>query len=190
METFVSLIIGIGLSAACGFRVFVPLLLLGAASRTGHLTLAGGFEWISSDAAIIAFVVATVVEVAAYYIPWLDHVLDILAAPAAILAGTLATASLIADVGPFLKWSLAIIAGGGAAGLVKSATILTRGASTVSTAGLANPVLATAELGGSLTLALVAILIPAAILILIFGLMTWAGWRLLRRSRTACANPP
>jgi hypothetical protein len=190
METFFSLLIGVGLSAACGFRVFVPLLLLGVASRTGHLTVGGGFEWVSSDAAIFAFAVATAVEVAAYYVPWLDHALDTLAAPAAILAGTLATASLVADVSPFLKWSLAIIAGGGAAGLVKGATMVTRGASTVSTGGLANPVLATAELGGSFTLALVAILIPAAVLLLILGLLAWAGWRLLRPSRTTSSDRP
>jgi hypothetical protein len=190
METFVSLAIGIGLSAACGLRVFVPLFLLGLTARTGHLTLAGGFEWIGSDAALIAFAVATVLEVAGYYIPWLDNLLDSLAAPAAVLAGTLATASLVTELGPFLKWSLAIIAGGGVAGLVKGTTTLTRGASTLGTAGLANPLVATAELGGSVTMALVAIFIPAAVMILLLVFLLGSGWRLLRRRPIPRTNPP
>jgi len=97
METILSLLIGIGLSAACGFRVFVPLLVVSVASHTGHLHLSSGFEWMGSDAALIAFAVATVLEVAAYYIPWLDNLLDTVASPAAVIAGTLVTASLIAD---------------------------------------------------------------------------------------------
>ena len=149
METFLSLLIGIGLSAACGFRVFVPLLVVSIASHTGHLHLSSGFEWMGSDAALIAFAVATVLEVAAYYIPWLDNLLDTIASPAAVIAGTLVTASLVADMSPFLKWTLAVIAGGGIAGLVQGTTVVTRGASTASTCGLANPILATAELGGS-----------------------------------------
>src|SRR5436853_235068 len=89
METILSLLIGIGLSAACGFRVFVPLLVVSVASHTGHLHLSSGFEWMGSDAALIAFAVATVLEVAAYYSPWLDNLLDTIASPAAVIAGTL-----------------------------------------------------------------------------------------------------
>src|SRR5436309_7251833 len=105
METVLSLLIGIGLSAACGFRVFVPLLVVSVASHTGHLHLSSGFEWMGSDAALIAFAVATVLEVAAYYIPWLDNLLDTIASPAAVIAGTMVTASLVTDMSPFLKRS-------------------------------------------------------------------------------------
>jgi hypothetical protein len=189
MEMFVSLLIGIGLSAACGLRVFVPLLLLGITSRTGYLTLAGGFEWISSDAALIAFAIATVLEVAGYFIPWLDNLLDSLAAPAAVVAGTLTTAALVTDLGPFLKWSLAIIAGGGIAGLVKGTAILTRGTSTVSTAGLANPILATAELGGSLVMSLLAIFVPALVLVVVLALLSWTVWRVVRKRQIARIHP-
>src|SRR5437879_3243036 len=115
MEILMSIRLGIGLSAACGFRVFVPLLVMSIASLSGHLPLAHGFEWIGSYPALIAFSVATCVEIFGYYVPWLDHLLDTIASPAAIMAGTLVTASLVTDLGPFWKWSLAIIAGGGAA---------------------------------------------------------------------------
>src|SRR5580765_8928620 len=129
METLFSICVGVGLSAACGFRVFVPLLVMSVASHTGHLPLAHGFEWIGAYPALIAFSVATLVEILAYYIPWVDHALDSIASPAAILAGTLATASLTPEMSPFWKWSLAVIAGGGAAGVVQGATVVTRGAS-------------------------------------------------------------
>src|SRR5436190_19684327 len=133
MEIFLSLCLGIGLSAACGFRVFVPMLIMSIASLSGHLSLAHGFEWIGSYPALIAFSVATCLEVAGYYIPWLDHLLDTIATPAAIVAGTIITASMVTDVSPLLKWTLAIIAGGGAAGMVQGTTVLARGASGITT---------------------------------------------------------
>jgi hypothetical protein len=188
METLISFLIGLGLSAACGFRVFVPLLLLGITARAGHLSLAGGFEWIASDPALIAFAVATVFEVAGYFIPWLDHLLDTLAAPAAVVAGSVTTAALVTDLNPFLQWSLAIIAGGGVAGLIKGTTIVARGTSTLASGGLTNPLLATAELGGSLTMALMAIFIPAAILVLLLIGALWIGWRLIRRRAATRSN--
>src|SRR6266568_2193185 len=127
METLLSICVGIGLSAACGFRVFVPLLVMSIAALSGHLTLAHGFEWIGSYPALVAFAVATCLEIAGYYIPWVDHLLDTVATPVAIIAGTLVSASMVTDLSPFLKWTLAIIAGGGAAGMVQATTVLTRG---------------------------------------------------------------
>src|SRR5882672_6632817 len=133
METLLSVCVGIGLSAACGFRIFVPLLVMSVAALTGHVTMAHGFEWIGSYPALMAFAVATVVEVAGYYVPWVDNLLDTIATPAAIVAGTLVTASLATDLSPFLKWTLAIIAGGGAAGMVQGTTVVARGASSAGT---------------------------------------------------------
>lgn len=188
METILSLLIGIGLSAACGFRVFVPLLVVSIASHSGHLTLAKSFSWMGSDAALIAFAVATALEIAAYYVPWLDNLLDSIASPAAVVAGTIITASLITDMSPFLKWTLAVIAGGGAAGLVQSATVVTRGASTVGTGGLANPILATAELGGSAITSLGALVVPALTVALIAAAMVIVGFKVFRKpAKTASA---
>jgi len=178
METLLSICLGIGLSAACGFRVFVPLLVMSIAALSGHLTLAHGFEWIGSYPALIAFSVATCLEIAGYYIPWVDNLLDTISSPAAIIAGTIITASLVADVSPFMKWTLAIIAGGGAAGLVQGTTVVARGASSAGTGGLGNPLLATAELGASVltsvifvvfaTLTPVLLILLAALLIFLF----------------------
>ena len=130
MEILLSLCMGIGLSAACGFRVFVPLLIMSIAAHAGHLTLVPAFQWIGSDIALWTFAIATIIEIAAYYIPFLDHVLDLIATPAAITAGIIITSSMVGGMSPYLKWTLAVIAGGGAAGVVHAATALTRGAST------------------------------------------------------------
>jgi hypothetical protein len=160
METLMGIAVGIGLSAACGFRVFVPLLVMNLASLAGQLHLSPGFAWIGSSYATVAFGAATIVEVLGYYIPWLDHALDVIATPAAIIAGTVATASMAADMSPFLKWTLSLIAGGGVAGLVQGTTVALRATSLVSTAGIGNPVLSTSELVGSVITALLAIFVP------------------------------
>ena len=160
METLLGIAVGIGLSAACGFRVFVPLLLMNLASQSGQLHLSSGFAWIGSYYATVAFATATIVEVLGYYIPWLDHVLDIAATPAAIIAGTIATASTATDMSPFLKWTLALIAGGGMAGLAQGTTVALRAKSSGLTAGIGNPLLSTLELVGSIIVALLAIFVP------------------------------
>jgi len=169
METVLSIALGIGLSAACGFRIFVPLLIMSVAAYSGQMTLSAGFEWIGTLPALIAFATATILEILAYYIPWLDHVLDAIATPAAVVAGVIASASVITDVSPLLRWTLALIGGGGIAGLVQGATVLARLKSTAFTGGLGNPVVSTAELFGSVAASLLAILVPILCVILILA---------------------
>lgn len=190
METILSLCLAIGLSAACGFRVFVPLLIVSIAAHSGHLTLAQGFTWISSDYALITFAVATALEIGAYYIPWLDNLLDSLATPAAVVAGTIVTASLVSDMSPFMRWTMAVIAGGGAAGLVQTTTVVARGASTLATGGLANPIIATAELGGSLFMSIVSMLAPVLAILVLVGGGAFVVWRLVLRKRKPAGNAP
>ena len=163
----VSVAIGLGLAAAAGFRVFVPLLALGLASRQGMVALAPGFEWVASPPALIAFGTATVVEVLAYHVPFLDHLLDVVATPSAIVAGTLASAAVLTDLPPVVKWSVAVLAGGGAAGLVQTATVLARVGSTTLTGGLGNVLFASFELFGAIGTVVLAIALP----MVAFGLL-------------------
>ncbi len=190
METLLSVCVGVGLSAACGFRVFVPLLVVSVAAHGGHLTLSPGFEWIGTAPALLALTIATCLEIAAYYVPWIDNLLDAIATPAAMVAGAIVTASVISGMTPFLQWALAVIAGGGIAATVQVATGIVRGASTVTTAGLGNPLIATMELGGALTLSLVAVAWPVlagGAVLVAFGL---AAKKLLeRRSRHSLHVP-
>lgn len=152
--------IGLGLAAATGLRVFVPLLAVSIGAATGHLHLAPGFEWIGSTPAIVTFASATVFEVLGYSIPWMDHLLDVVATPAAILAGSLAMASVLPDLPPFARVGLALIAGGGAAGVVQGATVVARLKSTALTGGLGNPLVAAAELVGAVAGSALALLAP------------------------------
>ncbi|HJX28327.1 MAG TPA: DUF4126 domain-containing protein, partial [Thermoanaerobaculia bacterium] len=185
METFLSILIGLGLSAACGFRVFVPLLVMSLASRAGmgQLVLGDGFAWIGSTTALISFGAATVLEIAGYYIPWVDNLLDAVATPTAIVAGIVVTASSVAsaDVNPFLQWSLAILAGGGTTAVFQGITATTRQISSFTTGGLANPLVATAEAGGSALLAVLAITLPVVAILLVIGLLVFGVKRLLYR---------
>lgn len=161
------------MSAACGFRVFVPLLAINIASLTGYLQLAPGFEWIGSYPATLAFGTATLVETLAYYIPWLDHLLDLITTPAAIVAGTIATASMVMELSPFLKWTLAIIAGGGAAALFQGITVALRAKSSALTGGIGNPLVSTAEVAGAMATSLLAIIVPIFCLLLLALLCFW-----------------
>lgn len=182
-ETLISVAIGIGLAAACGFRVFVPLFVLSVAALTGHAHLGSGFAWVGTYAAAIAFGLATLLEIAGYYIPFVDHVLDVIATPAAVAAGILASAAVFVDMPPLVRWAVAIVAGGGAAGLMQGASVLTRAKSALFTGGLANPLVATAELGAAAGASLLALLAPVfalAVLALSAILMVSAARRLAR----------
>jgi len=190
LEVILSVLVGVGLSAACGFRVFVPLLVISIASKTAHLALAPGFDWMGSWPALIAFSVATGLEITAYYIPWLDNLLDTIATPAAVVAGIIVTAACVGDMSPFLKWTLAVVAGGGAAGVVQTMTVAARATSTTLTGGLGNAVVATAENAASVIMSVLAVLVPIAAIIAIASFIGLLGWRLLRRRAAATVTAP
>jgi hypothetical protein len=166
-DALLSLALGIGLAAACGFRIFVPLLALSIAAKSGYVPLSGGFEWIASTPALLAFATATILEIAAYYVTWLDHVLDVIATPAAMFFGAVTAASVMTDLPPLVRWTAAVVGGGGAAGVVQGATVLMRLKSAALTGGLANPLVATAELFGSVTTAVLALVVPLIAILLI-----------------------
>ena len=189
LEIAVSVALGVGLAAATGFRVFLPMLVLSIAANTGHLALADSFAWIGTLPALILLGVAAVVEIIAYYIPGVDNLLDTLATPAALVAGTVVSAAFITDLPPTVKWATAVIAGGGIAGLIQSTSALLRAKSTVFTGGLGNPVIATTELSGSLIVSILAIAAPLIALLLVV-LFLWLALRfLLRLTRRGTPSP-
>lgn len=167
MTIVLSVLVGLGLAAACGFRVFLPLLIASLAVKAGWLTVTPGFAWMGSDEAMIAFAVASGLEILGYWIPWLDHALDVLAAPAAVVAGTLLAASQFgfttSSGGQLLQWSLALVAGGGAAGVVQAGTSLVRAGSTAITGGLGNPLVSTVEAAAAGTITVMSIVAPIAL---------------------------
>ncbi|WP_234733800.1 DUF4126 domain-containing protein [Tellurirhabdus bombi] len=175
MEWIFGLCLGVGLSACCGFRVFVPLLVASLATKFGWVAMTPGFEWMGTWTAFFVLATATLLEVGAYYIPWLDNALDTIAMPLAFAAGTLLTTSFVDVDIPLLKWGLGIIAGGGTASLIQTGTSMLRLGSTATTGGLGNPVVASTENVLSFGLSFLAILLPVLTVILVIGLLIFIG---------------
>ncbi|MCB0458184.1 MAG: DUF4126 domain-containing protein [Flavobacteriaceae bacterium] len=164
-----SVFLGIGLAAAVGFRVFLPLLVLSLAGYLDCFPLAENWAWVGSLTAVITLSVATLIEIFGYYIPWVDNLLDTIAVPLAGIAGTAVMLATVSDLSPLITWSLAIIAGGGTAAVIKGNTSAIRLTSSATTGGIANPIVATAETGTSIVLTLVSILFaPLAIILVLF----------------------
>lgn len=181
LEILLTILMGIGLSAASGFRIFIPFLVVSIASLTGNLTLADSFSWIGTYPALITFGMATVLEIAGYYIPWVDNILDTIASPVAVIAGIILMASVVTGISPLMKWALAIIAGGGVAGTIQALTGVTRITSSITTGGLGNPAVSTVESGSSLTLSALAIFIPVIAGLVVIALIVWATKILINR---------
>ncbi|ACK69190.1 conserved hypothetical protein [Gloeothece citriformis PCC 7424] len=178
LNTLVEILLGISLSAAAGFRVFVPLLILSAGAVIGHLDFPTDFDWVETPQALAVFAVACFLEITGYYIPWFDHVLDTVATPAAFITGTMVTAYVTPEMSPLVQWTLAIVAGGGTAGLTKGLMNILRVGSTATSGGLANPILATLELVGAIGLSVLAITIPIAAGILVIAIILYAFYKI------------
>ena len=177
-----SIVLGVVLAAASGFRVFLPMLIVSGAAYTGHLSLDNSFAWLGTPSALAMLSVAALVEVLAYYVPGVDNLLDAVATPAAFVAGTIVSAAVMTDLPPMAKWMAAVIAGGGTASFTQGVTAILRAKSTVFTGGFGNPVIATGELGGSVLLSLLALAAPLAAFAVVI-LILWLALRLIRRQR-------
>jgi hypothetical protein len=200
MNEMMALFAGVGLAAACGFRVFVPLFITSLAASGGVdmfgevdvQAMLGDQEWLGNPWVTVTLGIATVLEIGSYYIPWLDNALDSVATPAAVVAGTFITGAMMPDFmgdGSF-KWLAATIAGGGSAGLVQGASVITRGTSTATTGGIGNPVISTAELGGSIFTAGLAILVPIVAAVLVLILMYFVIRTIYRFFKNRSNTPP
>lgn len=190
MEPLLSIAMGLGLAAAVGFRVFVPPFLLALATRAGWVDLGHSFDWLVTDAALWTLGAATVLEIGAYYVPWLDNLLDTVASPAAVIAGALMTTSVTADLEPWLRWSVGIIGGGGTAALFQGLTAGARGLSTTTTLGVGNFVVSTGELLLSAVLSILSFLMPLVLVIVIpTAVVLLALWLRQRRLGTGDTAP-
>jgi len=187
--SLIGVALGIGLAAATGFRIFIPLLLVGLAARFDVLPVGESFAWLESTPALFTLGTAAVLETIAYYVPGVDHALDVLAGPATLLAGIVASAAVMTEIPPAIMWPVAIIAGGGAAGLTKGSTALLRAKSGVATGGLANPVVSTVETFGATVLSILAIAVPLLCFVAVVAMLWWAA-RKAGRLVFGRRNPP
>lgn len=182
-ELITSVAMGIALSACCGFRVFVPMLGASFAAWQSWYQLPADMQWMGTLPALIAFATAAVLEIGAYYIPFVDNLLDATAAPLAVVAGTVLAASFlpIAELNPLLKWILAIVAGGGAAGTIHAGSGLLRLASSKTTAGVGNSIVATGENALAVSGTLLSFVVPVVIGVVFAVLILWLLMKLVNR---------
>lgn len=173
--------LGIGLSAAAGFRVFIPLLVASVAAHFGWLPVQAGFAWLAGWPAMIAFSTAAVIEIMAYYIPFVDNLLDTITTPLAMIAGTLLMTSVLPVDHDLLKWVTGIMAGGGMAGIIQGGSVLTRLASSKFTAGTGNAVVATGEQVASLGTSVFALILPIVTALIFIVLAIVIIRRLVRK---------
>ena len=174
MEIILALCLGVTLSAASGFRLFLPPLIMSLAAISGNIELSSGFGWIGTYPIAIALGIATTVEILAYYIPVVDNFLDAIEIPTAVAIGTLLTAAHLEDVNLLLLWTIAAIAGGGTAGIIAIFTAMTRVAFTGITGGMGNFLVATTEALSAGVLSILALTLPFLAIAIVIALLIMA----------------
>jgi hypothetical protein len=186
MDTFISICLGIGLAASVGFRVFLPLFALSLSSYFNVWELNDSWLWLGSLTALITFGVATLIEIAAYYIPFIDNILDSISIPLAALAGTAVMMSTMVDLSPIISWSLAIIAGGGTAAAISGSSSVTRLTSTTTTGGVGNPIISTIETVTAFFMSVISIFLPllAIIFVIIILFIIYIIYKKFRPSKS------
>lgn len=194
LQLGLALCVGISLAASCGFRIFVPLLVMALGVRMCGLNIDSNLAWVGSDAAIICLAIATLVEILAYYIPLVDNALDSITGPAALVAGALVTGGMLGELPDWLQWGTGIVAGSGVAGTVQLGTTAVRAASTTTSAGVGNPVVSTVENGLSIIGSILAIFLPlfaaaGAILLIFLTFLFLRKLRAIIQRRKAAVSP-
>ena len=184
--------LGLGLAAASGFRVFLPPMLLSGAINIGLIEASGQLSLLDGWGAFSVLLIAVIFEIGSYLIPWLDNLLDVVATPAAVLAGVGMMGSVIGaetDYDPIVQWTVAAIGGGGVAGTVQTGTVATRALSTGTTGGLANPIISVGEAVMAIVVTVLALLAPLLCLVLVFAGTFYALW-LIGRVRNKPKSAP
>lgn len=181
VQTITATALGIALAACCGFRVFVPMLVAGLASKFQLFQFSDSFNWLAGTPALIALGAATIAEIAAYYVPFIDNVLDTLSAPLAAIAGTLLATSVIPIDNEWMKWIIGIVAGGGSAGLISSGTGLLRLFSSKTTLGTGNAVVSTGENTAAIGGSILAFVIPGIMALLVILFIFWIVKKIYKR---------
>ena len=170
MESYLlisSILLAFGLSAACGFRIFIPPLTYGVLYKADLVQLADGWGWIGNDWVLVVLSLAAIIEITGNLVPWVDNLvpwvdnlLDVIATPTAIIAGTTLAAAALSEIDPGLKWMLSIMSGVLVTGGFQVTTVSLRGLSSVFTGGLINPIISLIEDIISLVISISIILSP------------------------------
>ncbi|MBA3826581.1 MAG: DUF4126 domain-containing protein [Ktedonobacterales bacterium] len=200
---FFVLLASLGLSLSAGVRAYLPVLALGIAS---HLPSVGGFKvtllpsfsWIGEPLFLGLLVLLTVYEISADKIPVVDHLNDTVHTIIRPLSGALiftCTSNPLTNSGAAGMVAAAVIGGtiAGTTHVAKAGVV--RPASTLTTAGLANPLISIAEDILVVFTTVISLLVPVlgalifvvlAVLV-VRGLVTLGKRRQARRAAAATA---
>lgn len=193
------LLTGFGLATAAGLNAYIPLLALGLLSRfTDLVTLPAGWAWLENGWVMAIVAVLLAVEVVADKIPALDSVNDIVqtfvrptAGGIVFGSGTAAQTAAVTDPGAFAssgQW-IGVVIGIVTALIVSLTKSAVRPVANIGSAGMAAPVLSTAEDVTSVGLVFVSILLPLLVLVALAAVAVAVVqvWR--RRRRRAQPEP-
>src|SRR5215210_4668243 len=177
-----SLCAAFGLSAAAGLNAWLPLLAGALAQRLDLVELAQPFDDLSGTTALAVLGLLTAADFVGDKIPAVDHVLHAIGTVVAPASGAaLFTGQTGADTD--LPTLAAILLGGSTAASIHAGRATVRPISTVTTAGMGNPMLSLFEDLGSLGLTLAAFIVPvlAALAAIALAVLLAVFWRRRRR---------
>ncbi|QIV83444.1 DUF4126 domain-containing protein [Mycolicibacterium frederiksbergense] len=190
------LLTGFGLATAAGLNAYIPLLALGLLSRyTELVSLPVGWAWLENGWVMLIVGVLLAVEIVADKIPALDSVNDAVqtfvrptAGGIVFGSGTAAQTAVVADPGAFAssgQW-IGVVIGIVTALIVSLTKSAVRPVANIGSAGMAAPVLSTAEDITSVGLVFVSLLLPLLVLVALAAVAfaAFGVWRWRRRRHT------
>jgi len=191
MNAVGSLLSAFGLSTAAGLNAYIPLLAVGLLARyTDLIHLDGPYVLLTHPLVLLLLALLALLDFVADKIPAIDHIAHMVGVLIHPIAGALlfmTANNASGTLSPFLAALFGMVLAGGTHGL----RAIARPVATASTAGIANPFVSLIEDITSFTLAVLALLVPAVAVLLIF-LIAYLVIRSLRdiaRRRTGTASP-
>jgi uncharacterized membrane protein len=175
------------LTTTAGVRALLALAAVAVAAHVGWMHPPGGFEWLGSTAAMWILIGFAAVEIFADKIPFVDHVVHLVQIAGKPAAGAILVGGSVHPQSHEMLIGLMVVGALNALGIHVAVASL-RGASTVTTGGIANPAVSLVEDTGAAVALLIAFLAPfaAALLAIVFtiGLVFIVRWLHARAFRT------
>jgi hypothetical protein len=185
-----SLLTSVGLGIGAGVNAYATLLVFGLLARWQpsmfHDELAVFF---ASTPVLIVVGVLYLIEFVADKIPTVDHIWDVVHTFIRPVAGALVAWAAVSNQIPRGAVIVATIIAGGAALGAHATKATVRGASTVTTAGIGNPILSVIEDVFAFVSAIVALLLPWLVIV-VLAFVTIFFISLYRRMRAQPPNIP
>jgi len=162
LDLYLKILIGLGLSAASGFRLFVPFAILSIFSISGIYNTTSTPYIFSSDLFLVIFIILSVSEVVLFYNPWIDNMLDLISTPASIFSGIILTYFVLYDTEIYLRLLISVILGGLVSLNVQLLTVKARSSTSIFSKGNGNQIVSTIENISSIFISILVLKFPLA----------------------------